>query len=147
MITPGAASLEGAGVAEIPCVGAVVFDPVGRLLLVRRGQEPAKGQWSIPGGRVEHGESHERAALRELHEETALVGRVVREVGSVRRAAPTGGTYVIRDFLIEVEDDEAVAGDDAVEVAWFEPADLAALDTSSGLVEALTDWGLLGPMT
>ena len=40
---------------EIPCVGAVVFDGEGRILLVRRGQEPAMGQWSIPGGRVEAG--------------------------------------------------------------------------------------------
>ena len=131
---------------EIPCVGAVVFDPAGRLLLVRRGQEPAKGQWSIPGGRVEPGEGHEAAAVRELLEETALSGRVLREVGSVRRQAPAGGTYVIRDFLIEVdiEGPEPVAGDDAVDVAWFEPSELGETDTSAGLVEALTEWGLLG---
>ncbi len=129
---------------EIPCVGAVVFDVVGRILLVRRGHEPAMGQWSIPGGRVEAGESHEQAVVRELHEETALAGRVVREVGTVRREAPAGGTYVIRDFLLMVEADEPVAGDDAAEAAWFEPAELATLDTSDGLVQALTEWGLLG---
>ncbi len=128
---------------EIPCVGAVVFDPAGRLLLVRRGQEPAKGQWSIPGGRVEAGEPAELAVARELAEETGLVGRVVREVGSVRREAPSGGTYVIRDFLLEVGADDPVAGDDALDVKWCAPADLATMDTSAGLVEALTDWGLL----
>ena len=128
---------------EIPCVGAVVFDPAGRLLLVRRGQEPAKGQWSIPGGRVEAGEPAELAVARELAEETGLVGRVVREVGSVRREAPSGGTYVIRDFLLEVGADDPVAGDDALEVKWCAPAVLAPMATSTGLVEALTDWGLL----
>jgi len=130
---------------EIPCVGAVVFDGEGRILLVRRGQEPAMGQWSIPGGRVEAGESHEGAVVRELREETALVGRVVREVGAVRRAAPAGGIYVIRDFLLVVEGDELVAGDDALAAGWFAPDELDALDTSDGLVQALTEWGLLGP--
>ena len=134
---------EGVAMLEIPCAGAVVFDSAGRLLLVRRGQEPARGQWSIPGGRVEPGEGPEAAAVRELLEETALVGRVLREVGSVRREAPSGGMYVIRDFLIEVQDSEPIAGDDAVDVAWFEPSDLGEADTSDGLVEALVDWGLL----
>ena len=128
----------------IPCAGAVVFDAAGRLLLVRRANPPAQGRWSIPGGRVEAGESHEQAVVRELHEETGLRGVVVREVGTVEREAPDGGTYVIRDFVLHVDDAEAVtAGDDASEAAWFNPADLAMVDTSDGLVETLTEWGLL----
>ncbi len=74
----------------------------------------------------------------------ACSGTVQREVGSVERAAPGGGTYVIRDFLVHVEAADApVAGDDAADAAWFTPADLDALDTSPGLVEALEGWGIL----
>ncbi|MFZ4497310.1 MAG: NUDIX domain-containing protein, partial [Candidatus Nanopelagicales bacterium] len=50
--------------SDIPCVGAVIFDDAGRLLLIKRGQEPALGRWSVPGGRVEPGESHEVAVIR-----------------------------------------------------------------------------------
>jgi isopenicillin N synthase-like dioxygenase/ADP-ribose pyrophosphatase YjhB (NUDIX family) len=131
----------------IPCVGAIVRDAAGRLLLVRRANPPAQGLWSIPGGRVEPGETAELAVVRELVEETGLLGAVQREVGTVERAAPGGGTYVIRDFLLHVEDAGApVAGDDAAEAAWFTPAELEALDTSPGLVEALEGWGLLAPV-
>jgi len=128
----------------IDCVGAVVRDGTGRLLLVRRANPPAQGLWSIPGGRVEDGESAQDAVLRELAEETGLHGEVQREVGTVERAAPSGGTYVIRDFLVHVEvADPPVAGDDAADAAWFTPAELDTLATSPGLVEALEGWGVL----
>ena len=128
----------------IDCVGAIVRDPAGRLLLVRRANPPAQGLWSIPGGRVEPGESAHEAVVRELVEETGLSGTVQREVGTVERAAPGGGTYVIRDFLVHVESSgEPIAGDDAADAAWFTPDELDALATSPGLVEALAGWGLL----
>ena len=127
----------------IPCVGAIVVDDGGRLLLVRRANPPAQGLWSIPGGRVEPGEEGEQAVLRELAEETGVVGVVVREVGTVTRDAPGGGTYVIRDFLVRADAGfDPVAGDDALDAAWFTPAELRAVDTSPGLVEALESWGL-----
>jgi 8-oxo-dGTP diphosphatase len=129
---------------DIPCVGAIVLDSDRRLLLVLRANPPAQGLWSIPGGRVEPGETAHDAVVRELLEETGLAGRVVREVGSVKREAPAGGTYVIRDFLLAVEDVESLhAGDDAADAAWFTRDDLAALGTSPGLVDALGDWGVL----
>ena len=129
---------------DIPCVGAVVFDAEGRLLLVRRANPPAQGKWSIPGGRVEQGEDDDTAVLRELKEETALVGTVVREVGCLKRDAPGGGVYVIRDFLVNVDGELAArAGDDASEARWFAPDELRGLDTSEGLVDILVHWGLL----
>ena len=129
---------------DIPCVGAVVFDAEGRILLVRRANPPAQGKWSIPGGRVEQGEDDETAVVRELQEETALVGTVVREVGSLNRDAPGGGVYVIRDFLVSVDGELAPrAGDDASEARWFAPDELPGLDTSEGLVDILVHWGLL----
>ncbi len=76
--------------------------------------------------------------------------RVGRLVGTVERAAPGGGVYLIRDYLCEVyagsgsdAADAVQAGDDADEAAWFTPDEVRALDTSPGLVEALTEWGVL----
>lgn len=125
-------------------MGAIVFDEDGRLLLVRRANPPAQGQWSIPGGRVEAGERDEVAVVRELAEETGLVGTVLREVGTITREAPGGGTYVIRDYLMQVASDRAPqAGDDASDAAWFRQDELPSVDTSPGLVETLSGWGLL----
>lgn len=129
---------------EVPCVGAVVFDAEGRLLLIQRANPPAQGQWSLPGGRVEPGEESTQAVRRELVEETGLTGEVVRHVGVIRRDAPDGSVYVIDDYLMVVREAERpTAGDDARDVGWFAPGDLLELDTSPGLVEVLRGWGLL----
>ena len=127
----------------IPCVGAIVLDDARRILLIKRGQAPALGLWSIPGGRVEQGESHEVAVVRELLEETGLVGEVVREGGTVYRDAPSGGTYEIRDFLLSVDGGVLRAGTDADDAGWFTRADLDDLPCSPGLVEALAEWDVL----
>jgi len=130
---------------EIPCVGAVVFGPSGRLLLVLRANPPAQGQWSLPGGRQEPGESAHEGVIREVREETGIEVRVDREVGTVRRAAPAGGVYVIRDFLCSAIDPEALrAADDAADARFFDIDELADLDTSDGLLEALQEWDLIG---
>ena len=132
------------GRALVPCVGAIVRDADGRVLLIRRANPPAQGQWSLPGGRVEPGEDWEAACVRELVEETGVRGSVERLVGEVRRDAPTGAIYVIRDFLVSpVGDVVPVASDDAMDAGWFTPEELIALDTSAGLVEALTEWGVI----
>ncbi len=129
----------------VPCVGAIVRDERDRLLLIRRANPPAQGQWSLPGGRVEPGEDWHDAVRRELQEETGLVASVDRFVGEVHRDAPGGSVYLIRDYLMSLEGAGVPrAGDDALEVGWFEPSELGGLDTSAGLVEALTGWGVLG---
>jgi 8-oxo-dGTP diphosphatase len=133
--------------ARIPCVGGVVHDARGRLLLVRRGQEPAKGSWSVPGGRVEAGESDAAATAREVLEETGLAVTVGALAGTVERDAPGGGVYVIRDFVCAPVGDAVVdavrAGDDADDARWFTPDEVRVLDTSPGLVESLEAWGVL----
>jgi len=132
------------GEPAIPCVGAVVFDDLGRLLLVQRARPPAQGRWSLPGGRVEPGEEAMTAIKREVREETGLIIEIIREVGTVHRPAPSGGTYVIRDFLAEqVGHDTPSAGDDAADARFVARAELDDLALSDGLIEALREWGLL----
>jgi ADP-ribose pyrophosphatase YjhB (NUDIX family) len=128
----------------IPCVGAIITDDRGRLLLIKRGHEPDAGLWSLPGGRVEPGETDEQAVVREIREETGLSVRCDRLVGSVQRAGLGGAVVDIRDYAVTVTGGELAAGDDAADARWVSPADLAGLPVTGGLVEALTGWGVLG---
>ncbi|MGN6577932.1 MAG: NUDIX hydrolase [Nocardioides sp.] len=132
---------------RIECVGAVVVDPDGRLLLVRRGREPGAGLWSIPGGKVEPGESRAEAVVRELAEETGLPVVVGDHVGTVERAAPGDDVFVIHDYRAALAPgagpESARAGDDAADVGWFSPEEVRAAACVPGLVEALSEWGVL----
>jgi len=129
---------------RVACVGGVVLDPAGRLLLVLRGQEPARGTWSVPGGRVEPGETDAEATAREVLEETGVRVEVGELVGTVEREAPDGSTYVINDYACRpLSSGPPVGGDDADDAGWFTPDELRALPCSPGLVEALTAWGML----
>lgn len=129
---------------HLPCVGAVVYDDDGRLLVVRRGHEPDTGRWSIPGGRVETGETDEQAVVREVLEETGLHVTVGAHLGTVQRPA-SGVVLDIRDYACAmlVPGTTPIAGDDATEVRWVERSELADLDVVDGLVDALTEWGAL----
>jgi ADP-ribose pyrophosphatase YjhB (NUDIX family) len=113
------------------------------MLLVKRGHEPETGLWSLPGGRIEAGESDAEALVRELREETGLTVTPGQLLGSVRRPAPGGGVLEINDYAAEVTGGTLAAGDDAAEVRWVDTRELAALPLTSGLVEALTSWGVL----
>lgn len=132
-----------AGPERVPCVGAIVRDAAGRLLLVRRANPPAQGTWSLPGGRVEPGESDPDALRREVAEETGLHVAVGPLVGTVERTGPDGTAYVINDHECAVRGGELRAGDDASEVGWFSPAELVDLDTAPHLVDSLAGWGVL----
>ena len=135
----------------IPCVGAVVVHD-GRLLLVRRGNEPGRGLWSVPGGRLEPGETVAEGCSREVLEETGL--RVIPGglAGRVERDAPGGGVYVIDDLDAVVAPDAAVAadgrpalvaGDDADDTCWAGLGDLARLPLVPQLMDTLEGWGVL----
>jgi ADP-ribose pyrophosphatase YjhB (NUDIX family) len=131
---------------RIEAVGAVVTDPEGRLLLVLRGREPSAGLWSIPGGKVEAGETLAEAVRREVAEETGLTVEVGAQAGTVERPTTDGGVYVIHDFVATpVGDAVPRAGDDADEAGWFTATEARALDCVPGLLEALEEWGLLPP--
>jgi 8-oxo-dGTP diphosphatase len=124
----------------IPCVGAVIRDEQGRFLLVRRANEPGRGLWSLPGGRVEPGESDARALRREVAEEVGLQVRVGTLAGEVRRPGPAGTLFVIRDYLCTVTAGEPVPGTDALDARFAEPGDVAV---TPGLWAALAGWGLV----
>jgi ADP-ribose pyrophosphatase YjhB (NUDIX family) len=131
----------------VPCVGAIIVDDHGRMLLIKRANEPARGCWSVPGGRVEAGETDEAATAREVLEETGLAVRVGPLVGTVERDAPDGATYLIHDYrcipVLADAIEDVVAGDDAVDVGWFTPAQVRRLPCSPGLVDSLEAWGVL----
>lgn len=124
--------------ATVPCVGAVITRADGRLLLIQRGNEPGRGLWSLPGGRVEPGESDEAAVAREVAEETGLTVTVGKLAGRVRR-----GRYDIGDYFATVVSGELAAATDALDARWADPRELETIPTTTGLVEALTSWGVL----
>lgn len=113
------------------------------LLLVRRGRGPAAGEWSVPGGRVDPGETVHAAVVRELFEETGLEVVIERFLGWVERIG-ADFHFVILDFAVTPLDDAApVAGDDAAEVMWVPLADVSELRLVDGLYDFLRDSGVL----
>lgn len=130
----------------MPCVGAVIHDEMGRMLLILRGHEPAKGLWSVPGGRIEPGETDEQALVREVREETGLRVACGRLLGSVDRPGLDGAVVEIRDYLAEVlpGSSPATAGDDAADVRWVTSAEAEAMESrgelTDGLLAALRSW-------
>jgi mutator protein MutT len=121
----------------VVCAGAVIRDDDGRLLLIRRGQPPAIGTWTLPGGRVEPGETPAEAARREVAEETGLTV----SVGELLATVPVLG-YLVHDFAATVSSGVLAAGDDAADARWFELSALEDLELSPGLADALAMMGV-----
>jgi mutator protein MutT len=122
----------------VNCAGAVVRDADGRLLLVRRANEPSRGLWSLPGGRIEPGETAAAAAVREVREETGLDVAVGEPLCRVRI-----GSYVVVDFAATVVGGALAAGDDASDARWCTADEVRALPTSPGLLAELERMGAL----
>ena len=141
------------------CVGAVVVED-DRLLLIKRGRGAGIGQWSVPGGRVEPGETLAQALEREVAEETSLAVTCGPFIGWVERISPDYH-FVIMDFwaqltVLETHDETGagfdlsvdltgpgVAGDDAAALAWVHKTDLHRYDLVDGLVSFLSEHGVL----
>lgn len=127
---------------RVRCVGGVVQDRRGRLLLIRRARPPSAGSWSLPGGRVELGESDEEALIREIREETGLTVRVGALVGTVERAGPGGTVFDIHDYAATAASGTLTPGSDAGAARWVTAEDMAELPLTEGLAETLAGWGV-----
>jgi mutator protein MutT len=123
-------------------VGAVLIHE-GRVLLIRRGKEPLRGRWVVPGGTVELGETLEQALVREIEEETGLVVRPREVVAVFDRIHGEKGRvdyhYVIIDYLCDYVAGEAKAGSDAEAVALVAPEDLPSYDLPEKALEVVRD--------
>ena len=134
----GALGVTGPTVA----VGGIAFDNAGRLLMIQRAHPPARGKWTVPGGRVEHGESLRDACQREVLEETGLVvtaGALVDVLDGI--AHNDDGTvkyhFVIIAFLLRVEGGTLAAGDDASAARFVTSKEMATLPLTRGLEQVL----------
>ncbi len=137
--------MVGADRPELAVAAVVVSHD--RLLLVRRGQGPAAGEWSVPGGRVERGEVLAAAVAREVREETGVEVVCGPLLGWVERI-DDDHHHVILDFeATALEDVAPVAGDDAAEAAWVPVDDVADLRLVDGLAEFLHEHGVIPAIT
>jgi len=141
--------VSGVSGRPVVCVGAVVVDD-DRLLLIRRANPPSAGFWSVPGGRVEAGETLAQAVVRELAEETGLEGVCGSLLGwSEILPDEEGGDgldqhVIILDFTVTLlEGTEPTAGTDAGEARWVPLADVAEMLLVPGLAEFLHEHGVI----
>lgn len=127
---------------RVVCAGAVVRRDDGRILVIRRGRPPSEGLWSIPGGRVEPGETLAEAARREVAEETGLDVRIGPLLGRTDLPAGPGTVYDVSDYAATVDGDPdaLVAGDDASDARWVTRAEFGALAVTPTLVPAFAAW-------
>jgi 8-oxo-dGTP diphosphatase len=122
-------------------VGAVVFKEE-CVLLVRRGQAPAKDLWAIPGGSVEIGETLQEAAEREILEETGIQIRALKPIYTFDvidrdAAGKVRFHYVIVDLAADYVMGEPVAGDDALEARWISAREIHGLEVSAATLKLL----------
>jgi len=128
------------------CVGAVATRG-NDLLMVRRGHGPGAGLWSVPGGRVERGETLAEAVVRELEEETGQEGLCGPLLGWVERIDDEYH-FVILDFeVVVLSTEDPVAGSDADEARWVPVWEVPELRLVEGLAEFLADHDIIETLT
>jgi ADP-ribose pyrophosphatase YjhB (NUDIX family) len=131
-------------------VSAAIFRD-GKVLLTRRARSPAKGFYSLPGGRVEFGESLHQALIREVDEETGLTIEIVSLAGwrEVLPAAPGAGHYLIMSFAARWVAKEPALNDELDDYRWVAPdalGSLGDLKLTGGLEEIIQSaHGLIAP--
>jgi len=125
-------------------VSAAIFRD-GKVLLVRRARSPAKGFYSLPGGRVEFGESLHTALVREIDEETGLTIEIVGLAGwrEVLPGAGGGGHYLIMSFAARWVANEPVLNEELDDFKWLAPDQLGNLKLTGGLPEVIEAAGRL----
>jgi len=128
-------------VAPVVGVGGVVVRD-GRVLLIRRGKEPLRGRWTVPGGTVELGETLQQALVREMREETGVEVEPLEVLTVFDRIEREGERivyhYVIVDYLCRWCSGEARAASDALEAAWVAAVELSGYDLPPKALEVVT---------
>jgi ADP-ribose pyrophosphatase YjhB (NUDIX family) len=120
-------------------VGGVLFNSHQQVLLIKRNQAPAKGLWSLPGGRLEPGETLVACCRREFYEETSLVVNVKHIVAVVERRLE-GFHYVIIDYVVQLVDENKSmpkAQSDVADAKWISLDDLSHYDVVNGLTDII----------
>lgn len=128
-------------------VGAITIKD-GNVLLVKRGVEPGKGLWAIPGGTLKLGETLQECAAREILEETGVtikIGACIYVFDLIERdkSGKVKFHFVVVDFAAEYVAGEPQGADDALEAAWFSAAQLFKLTVSQNTLKALRSVGFL----
>jgi ADP-ribose pyrophosphatase YjhB (NUDIX family) len=111
----------------LPTVAVVARNEKGQLLLVKRGVEPKKGFWALPGGFMDSGESVTQALLREMQEETGLKGVVKNFIGIYNHESEMYGYVIIIIYEVKLTGGALKAGDDAQAAEFFEEKNLPSL--------------------
>jgi 8-oxo-dGTP diphosphatase len=122
--------------APIDCVGVICFRGED-VLLIKRGKAPRKGDWSIPGGRIEAGETEREAAIRELFEETGVIAALESKVATID-AQFEGFNYRLHDYAARWISGEPQFCDDAVDARFFAPQELAAFNIWTQTLDVIT---------
>jgi len=122
-------------------VGVVVWHH-GRVLLIRRARPPRQGQWSLPGGAQQLGETLAETARRELREEAGIevaLGEIIATIDLIERddAGAVRYHYTLIDFSAEAADPTLVPGDDAADARWFDLDQIAGLGLWSETVRVI----------
>jgi 8-oxo-dGTP diphosphatase len=114
----------------LPCVAALVRNENGEVLLIKRGVEPAIGEWALPSGFIEIDETPEMACVRELEEETGLLGRITGLLGVFSQESLTYNRVLIIGYAVEGEGDLR-PGSDSMDVRFFPKDGLPPIAFSS----------------
>jgi 8-oxo-dGTP diphosphatase len=109
------------------CDGILIED--GKILLIKRAAEPFKGEWALPGGRIDEGETAEQCLIREMKEETDLEVEPIKLIGIYSDPARDPRGVIAAAYLIRRLSGEPKGGDDAGEARWFDLGELPPLCT------------------
>lgn len=127
--------------APLVAASGVILDDAGRVLVVLRGVPPSEGRWTVPGGRVEAGETVRDAVRREVREETGLEVEV-GELAWWLEHIDADHHYVILDFRADVVGGDLRAGDDARDARFMTRSELAAVPHTDGLLDYFDTHGV-----
>ncbi|MBL9004986.1 MAG: NUDIX hydrolase [Myxococcales bacterium] len=134
--TQDAAAVNGPPRRPQVAVGAVLTDIIGRVLLIQRGQQPNYGKWTLPGGRVEWGETLEQALARELQAETGLCARM-GPLAEILEYIDERFHYIILDYHMSEPEGTLQAGEDALAARFVTLEEAATLSTTPELMAML----------